>query len=191
MALAEFYNGIYKKSPNLWRGSQGRDEFVVENIEQPKSVIDIGCGNGHTLKHLSTVWKGTKLCGVDISRVAIDIAQEKVPEAKFVVGTIRDVVDRFDVALVMGVAEHFRDIYELGRVKNVLNPGGLVYLEIPNCLSYAQDKTEGFRKEGTQEEWHLKRETWELIIKEHGYEIVKSLVGKKPAWEFIWILKGV
>jgi len=186
MALSDFYDELYREHPYRW-GSSGRDEFLCKNMSQPGSVLDIGCGNGHTLEYLSKMWEGTKLYGLDISEVALDIAKVRVPTAEFFCGTVDDIELKVDLALLLGVAEHFEDLKELGRVKKF---GGLVYLEVPNCLAYSSSTQEGFRGERIQKEWHLSRYTWEKIIQEQGYKIVKSLIGEGVTWEFIWILEN-
>lgn len=186
----EYYDQCYLNQPNRWRGNKDADESVIKNVPQPKSVIDIGCGTGRMLKLLSERWPRTVLYGVDFSGVAIERARKIVPECTFIHGVIDDVKDTFDVALLLGVAEHFEDMNELGKVKNILNKGGLIYLIVPNCMSSKNSK-EGFYKDkyGVQEEWHLFRSTWEIYIREQGYNIVKSIVGKLPAWEFTWVLE--
>lgn len=184
----DMYDTIYTEWPDRWGNDGGRDEYVFENLIQPASVLDIGCGNGHTLAYLSEKWPETKLYGVDISPVAISLAMDKVPFGSFFIGTVDDVDVKVDIAILLGVAEHFEDLDELGRVKKVLNERGLVYLEVPNCISYRPGK-EDFRG-GIQDEWHFYKETWERKIKEQGYNILKSIVGKKATWEFIWILEN-
>ena len=187
MNKSEMYDELYITQPHRWGDDNGRDAFVSDNIPQPKSVLDIGCGHGHTLEHLSKVWPGTELYGVDISPVAIEMAKKKV-DATFFVGTIDDLDIKVDVATLLGVAEHFENLDELGRVKNLLNDDGLVYIEVPNCLSY-RPGPKSFRGGGVQTEWHLPRDEWERKIKEQGYNIIKEITGKKVTWEFIWILK--
>jgi len=175
------YNKIYTDNENKWT-SEERDDFVLDNIDEPTSLLDIGCGNGHTIEHLARYWPNTKFYGVDISQVAIDIAKKKVPEATFVCGTSID--KDVDVALLMGVAEHFENLKDLENIK-----AKIVYLEVPNCLSYSDSDEEGFRKTGEQMEWHLRRETWEDVIKDCGYKIIERLDGGRPSWQFVWILR--
>jgi trans-aconitate methyltransferase len=161
---------------------------VGDILDQPKTVLDIGCGNGHTLNYLQHKWHETKLYGLDFSPVAISIAKTRVPSAKFIVGTIDDFHEKVELALLLGVAEHFEDINELGKIKNVLNNSGLLYMEVPNLMS-DKNKQEGFYKGEVQEEWHLSRPSWENIIEEQGYKVANSFVGDLPSCEFIWILE--
>jgi SAM-dependent methyltransferase len=183
MTLSSEYDSLYQSCPTRWSGG-GRDSFLTENLEEVDSVLDIGCGTGHTLKHIGEVWK-SKLYGLDFSSEAIKIASKNVPDGIFFKGTIDDIEGQFDLVILMGVGEHFEDHKELGKIRKLMK--GLLYMEIPNCLSYS-GKGEGFYG-NHQKEWHLQRDKWESILKENGFEIVKSLVGKKPAWEFIWVLK--
>jgi len=175
------YDAIYREDPGKWSNSE-RDDFVSDNLEEPASLLDIGCGNGHTIKHLATCWPNTKFYGVDISQVAIDIAQKKTPQATFARGSNMDI--DVDVITLMGVAEHFENLKDLENYR-----AKIVYLEVPNCLSYSNSKEEGFRKNGEQMEWHLRRETWEKTIEDCGFEILERFDGGRPSWEFVWVLK--
>jgi len=186
--MVGFYDAIYTKDPDRWT-SEDRDEFMYDalcdTVPEPASLLDYGCGNGHTLQYLSKHWLKTDFYGYDISPVAIEIAGKKV-SAKF------SDFPEVDIVTVMGVAEHFENLGELRKLKNYLKPLGVLYLEVPNCFSYSDTKNEGFRQTyagSGQMEWHLRRDTWKKIIEDSGYEILKSLSGCRPAWEFIWILR--
>jgi hypothetical protein len=65
---------------------------------------------------------------------------------------------------------------------------GVVYMEVPNNLTYSNSKGEGFYEQGVQREWHLTRETWEKFITEAGFKIVRYASRPGAFWELIWIL---
>lgn len=48
----------------------------------PKSILDIGCGEGHFLKLVKSKYENSSLCGYDISQKALERAKEKVPSAR-------------------------------------------------------------------------------------------------------------
>jgi len=90
----------------------------------------------------------------------------------------------------MGVLEHFEDLSQIRAVCEHLTPTGYIYIEVPNCLAYSSSKDEGWRKTtgGTgQVEWHLRRESWERVLRKNGLVIFKSLTGKSASWEFVWM----
>ena len=191
------YDNYFKDNPGKWTGLK-RNRFaagvVTEHISNPKRILDVGCGNGHTLKHFKRVYPDAKLYGLDISPVACKIASDNVRRATILTGFIEDfdMGCQFDLILCMGVAEHFQDI-EAGfaAMKRLLSKRGLLYLEIPNCLSYSPGDA-GYRRLSVgshQMEWHLSRLVWETIISQCGFEVVQSYTGERPSWEFVWVLK--
>ena len=202
-ALVAEYNRFFTKKPSKWTGDT-RNEFARVEIEKyfgrkPISIIDLGCGNGHTLSYFSRHWKSSRLVGLDLSDVGVRIAKARnLKKVEFITGFVDEtIVDRkFELVTLLGVAEHFENpmkTLELIKERFIL-PLGIMYLEVPNCISYPESKrTEGFRRLACgshQTEWHLYRETWESMIKSAGFTIEKSIVGPKPQWEFIWILKA-
>lgn len=165
--------------------------------EVPETILDVGCGNGHTIEYLNKLWPDTLYYGVDLSDVAIDLAREKVPGANFISGSYEDAdIPYCDVVILMGVAEHFENL--LDSLSDMKNYGDLIYIESPNCLGYSNDNEEGFRTttklDGAtifQREWHLSRSTWEGTIKHAGLDIIQTWTGPTPETEFIWLLKGI
>jgi 2-polyprenyl-3-methyl-5-hydroxy-6-metoxy-1,4-benzoquinol methylase len=190
------YDAIYRDKPDKWT-SGPRDEFAYWSIEgylghEPESLLDVGCGNGHTIGLLKMLWPDTRFVGVDVSEVACRLARAGAPGAVFVHGTVEDVVSHgpFEVVTLMGVAEHFEDVVDgLVRAAAMLNPGGIIYLEAPNNLLMSGRSDEGWYASSVQEEWHLYRGTWEEKFKQAGLKIGKSLIGRGVEWEFVWILE--
>lgn len=193
-STAEFYDEIYRANPSKWTNID-RDFFAFKmisaNIERPDWVLDIGCGNGHTLALFHSQWPDADYTGMDISTVALEAAKKRIPDATWT--NVWPVLPVWDLILIMGVAEHFPDpANQLRLIGLSLTPKGRIYLEVPNCLYYSEDKTEGFRKThngADQDEWHWKRETWEKAIGNAKLEIEKRFTGLSPAWQFIWFLR--
>jgi SAM-dependent methyltransferase len=191
-ALADEYDQHYLTNPRKWSG-EARDLFAVDIIKKynPKTILDVGCGNGHTLSVLGKNLKDVELYGIDVSPVACKLATENSGaqvDCEFLSDYKPDI--KFDLVICLGVAEHFKSpLAGLKKIKKLTK--GICYLELPHNLLYSKGE-EGFRRLTTrsqQLEWHLPRDAWEVIIKEAGFEIVESIVGPNEAWEFIWVLK--
>jgi len=158
-------------------------------------MLDIGCGSGHTIERFSSSWPETQMYGIDLSSTAIEIAQKRVPNASFSVSSLESATfrEKFEIVTAIGVMEHFgQPTNAFSRIRDLLLPGGILYVEIPNCISYRSSKrVEGMRRltTGSQQwEWHLFRDTWEDWIHSTGFSIGLSLKGPRPSMEFIWIL---
>ncbi len=197
--LREQYNEIFKNKPDKWVDI-GRDNhawFMLQKAlgRPPKTLLDIGCGNGHTIYYFKTLWgDDTKFTGIDLSDEAISIAKLEMPDDIWIRGEIEEVEldQQFDVITILGVAEHFWDIAaKMKYIQRFLKDKGILYLEAPNCLEYSDSQKEGFRKspEGKQEEWHLKKETWDKILEEAGYVTFLTRVRSNPFVGFVWILQ--
>ena len=193
IAEVEFYDNIYTSSPRKWTNVD-RDytafKALSEYVNEPGRMLDYGCGNGHTLAFFWSQWPDTVYTGVDISDVALELTEKRVPG----IYSFKELPDgMWDAITIMGVAEHFKaPAAELGYIAKHLSPDGYLYLEVPNCLVYSNNGYEGFRQTTAgswQNEWHWRRDTWEQMIEEAGLEIVKSYTGSVPAWEYIWITR--
>lgn len=194
----ELYNTIYTEKPDKW-ANPSRDLFAIDVLKKYGSyynLLDIGCGNGHTLEAFKKQWPDAFYFGLDLSTKAIELAEERVPDASFICGRLEDDLlfpKTFCRILLLGVLEHFQDLPgALKIIKESLSPDGYIYIEAPNCRAFSHVEEEGFfqTKRGSgQVEWHLKRETWEKILRDAGFKIVESLRGKNTVTEFVWVLK--
>ena len=194
------YNKIYTDKPEKWADGPGvyrnmvAFSHVAKYVKNPRSIIDIGCGNGHTVEFFHQRWPDAQYWGIDYSDVAIELAKKRCPEAVFLVGDYNDYAIHCDLALVMGVAEHFEELVK--GLKSLKNYADLIYLEVPDCLyagilNGSKNTQEGFRETyhgGLQVEWHLKRSSWEERIRWAGFDILEYLPGSDP-FTFVWMLK--
>ena len=190
----ELYNQIYTADPHKW-AADWRNMVAFATLAAhtygPEMLLDIGCGNGHTIEYFNKRWITTEYYGVDLSDVAIDLARKRVPDAMFACEKFEAADLPFcDVVVIMGVLEHFEDLD--GALRNLKSSGNLIYVECPNCLRREGSNKEGFRETyrgAGQIEWHLHRSTWEQRIAAAGFEFIESIVGYDSATEFIWVLK--
>ena len=100
------YQGPYRKSPYyfIWC-------VVVDRVMRygATSVLDIGCGPGQVAAFLRD--RGLKrYCGIDVSRVAIEMARSGCPDFDFLAASVFDTdvftTYSYDVAICLEFLEH-------------------------------------------------------------------------------------
>lgn len=102
---------------------------------QPKSILEVGCGNGRLLYGAKYLVPGCNIFGIDLSERAIEMLHNYY-EVKGAVMNIKDLdkaEKKFDMVISVDVAEHLRDdVGFIKRCKARLNPGGWLYTAFPN-----------------------------------------------------------
>lgn len=84
---------------------------LVREVKElkPKTVLDVGCGEGFTLEQLRLAGIGKRLEGVDFLPRAIELGRKEHPELDLKVGDIFDLKYKdssFDVVICSEVLEH-------------------------------------------------------------------------------------
>jgi len=102
------------------------DKLLSRNC---RKVLDIGCGPGvfyNPWRQLNIEWKG-----IDINPYWSRFGQEnKIPISS---KPINSFAEKFDVVTAHQVIEHVNDpISFMKNIKGLLNPGGIIHLELPN-----------------------------------------------------------
>jgi len=115
---------------------------LVADLEGP--VLDVGCGTGRVTLHLAQ--EGARVVGVDISEEMLKRAKRKLsvlpdlrPNVSLVHGDLLEVAfeERFALIVVpYNGFMHFKtqavQIKALERMRDMLLPGGLIVLDLPN-----------------------------------------------------------
>jgi ubiquinone/menaquinone biosynthesis C-methylase UbiE len=138
-----------QKAYDEWHAASGEVKEVKKqdlkhyltmlNLLKPspcKKLPDVGCGKGIFLFLASKI--GLQTYGIDISKVAVDIAQKMSPTSDIRVGLGEELPwddNFFDYVTCLGSLEHFLDpakgIREMARV---LKPDGRALILVPNSF---------------------------------------------------------
>jgi ubiquinone/menaquinone biosynthesis C-methylase UbiE len=155
---ARYYDQIYLKIKDYEKEAEAVKRVIRQFEEKrSKNLLDIGCGTGEHLKHLSSKFECT---GIDINKGMIDLAKEKVPNAKFRVADMMkfNLKEKFDVVTCLfgafGYVETFNNMVKtLGNFHKHLREKGLVIVE---PWIFRKDFKEGYVTIDTHEDEKVK-----------------------------------
>ena len=99
-----------------------------------KKVIDIGCGTGHCLKELQTVYPEAQLSGIEMSDEAIKIAltvAKGIPIKK--TDILEEMSEHYDLVLCQQVLEHIAYAeLALSNLWSLTAAGGFLLITVPD-----------------------------------------------------------
>jgi SAM-dependent methyltransferase len=99
------------------------------------TLLDIGCGNGVLLRTFSGIAPEWTLAGADLDDRHQATVEQIPGVVKFYAGPAEEIPDQFDVITMQHVLEHIPEPVDLlGKLAQRLNPGGVLFIEIPNIL---------------------------------------------------------
>ena len=104
---------------------------------QPRTAVDIGCGTGPLIEQL--VERGINAMGVDSSPAVLEVARQRVPGARFELGSVRELPfpdQSVDAATLIEVVEHLDDETlqaAIAEAARILRPGGVLMITTPNA----------------------------------------------------------
>lgn len=98
--------------------------------EDPRTVLDLGCGDGWGTKFMQDNLRHSKVAGADISQPKVNIAKLNGVNAIWM--DMHDVKDMWDVIFCSHSLEHSYDLSKaLNSILDHLNPNGRLYLIVP------------------------------------------------------------
>ena len=89
-------------------------QIVLE--ANPKTILDVGCGEGITAKHILDIHPTTNYTGLDANDGSIDYAKKLVPQANFkCLNLFNTGIDQFGAEMVicLEVVEHINDSHKI------------------------------------------------------------------------------
>ena len=116
--------------------SSQRDYFSAYKIQllknalenEPKQILDFGCGIGLSLPHLVQAFPNAEIYGSDISRKSLQYVEKNFPSVKTVYH-LEKYRDAFDLVFLAGVIHHVPPSGRaevMKQIQSVIKPGGTV-----------------------------------------------------------------
>lgn len=138
-------------------------------------VVDIGCATGGLVAALQA--RGyVNVTGLDPSPSCARIAQ-MLHGVRVDVGTIFAnplKSGACDVAIVVGVLEHVRDLHPaLDRIERIITPGGHIYAEVPDLTAFLKWPGAPFQEFSTEHIGFFGPKSLRNLFQLRGYELVR------------------
>jgi trans-aconitate 2-methyltransferase len=128
-------------NPNLYRRFEGErtrpamDLLARVALDEPKRVVDLGCGPGNSTELLAVRYPNAEVSGVDTSPAMVEAAKKRLPNASFEVGDAATWTSTspLDVVYANAVFHWIPDHAALmPRLAKLLAPGGFLAFTVPD-----------------------------------------------------------
>lgn len=151
-----------------------RSRWIPKRLCKGK-LADIGCGDGSFASFMSG--RGWKALGIEISGRHTHIKEASVPEIYVVGGESKGrFLDTFDAVTLWHVLEHVEDpVDTLRNAYNMLKPGGILVLSIPNFESAQASVCRGrwFHLDVPRHRWHFEWGTIIYAMRKSGFRPIR------------------
>lgn len=167
---AEFYEKISQNSwyyeDNKWEFKEGLD--IVARYK-PKSLLEIGCGNGNFLEKIRHVVKIVK--GVEINQNAVDICKSKGLDVENM--ELSALNAQYDMIVAFQLLEHISDVSSfLDSVVKCLNDYGMLLIAVPNPDGYLKEIDTVLLDMPPHHSLGLDKSTFQYIADKYNLEIL-------------------
>lgn len=175
--------------PEIWERTNGErfdrePRFLAELFARHgpvERVLDVGCGTGGHLDHLSRL--GYSVAGVDLNERMVDHARRLRPHLRIVVADMRELpfVDEFDAVTCLCTTFAYNTTNEdvvraLDCFWRALRPGGLVVIDVFNPIRLIESRGYLEQKEQVWEEFGLRYVTAHAIDERRQLQIATQTV---------------
>ena len=173
------YTGIPKPSESFFREQYIRGARIyslVKHYIDGGTVFDIGCGAGGVLSAFQQAnWQ---VAGVDFGEEYLEYGLRQGVENLFK-GTSEELFrfgKKANLIILSHVFEHFLDIRsEIGTINQLIDPEGLIYIEIPGIKSlYRTYEGDFLRLLQNAHTYYFNLSTLEYVLNSCGYELIQG-----------------
>jgi ubiquinone/menaquinone biosynthesis C-methylase UbiE len=121
---------VYDRFVGRYSPGLAREMCEAAGVRPGQRALDVGCGSGALIERLASILGPANVAGIDPSEPFVDAARDRVPGARFEVGSAESLPfeDReFDVTLSQLVVNFLSDPEQgLREMTRVTRPGGVV-----------------------------------------------------------------
>ncbi|MBS0287551.1 MAG: class I SAM-dependent methyltransferase [Proteobacteria bacterium] len=185
-AIAE---GFAKMRDSFYKEQRFLDE-LIKLIPAKSTILDVGCGSGVPIASYF-IEKDFEVTGIDGSQKLLDIAKEKCPKMKGVLGDVRSVIlnEQFDAVVEWWCLFHIpKPDHEkmIQRFSQWLKPNGILEFTSGDA-AYEATFSDMLNQE--LHYYSLEPSQYELYLKKHGFKLI--LKESDQPDHLVWIAQKV
>ena len=171
-------NPAWHSGDSEWKANQ-IFQILQSNNQNPRSVVEVGCGAGGVVARLAKLMHEAKFVGYDISSQAIELAKPKASDrVQFALGDYLVTQNQsFDLAICADVFEHIDDYFNF--LRRLASKQNQVVFHVPLDLSLVSTLFPTILIKTRKLVGHVhyfNKETAEATIKDCGFDIVDSRI---------------
>jgi len=151
-------------------------------------ILDVGCATGRLLANLRE--RGfPNVEGADPSP-ACAAAAARLYDIRVHTLTLEELgrrPERYDLVILVGVLEHLRDLGEsFAHLRRILNPGGLLYVEVPDATAFADWSNAPYQDFSTEHINFFAPLSLDNLMRVHGFTRVFSQQNhREQSWKTV------
>lgn len=157
-------------------------EFLKPFLQRADAIVDVGCGKGQFVKYLIDNGYGNA-SGLELDKRMVEIATKQgIPVHEGSAFGLSFNADSVDVMIYTHVFEHLLDPDDVIRMASeYLKAEGLLFIEVPDALNYAQARVFDYFWLTTIEHInHFSSHYLEPLLAKHGFELIAQSVTTMP-----------
>ncbi len=164
--------GFARMRDSFYKEQKYLDE-LIKLIPNQSSILDVGCGSGYPIASY-LIEKGFVVTGIDGSQKLLDIAQEKCPKMKGILGDVRSVTltEKFDAVVEWWCLFHIpKQEHEImiHRFSKWLKPNGILEFTSGDA---AYEATSSDMLDQELHYYSLDPSEYEKYLKHHNFKII-------------------
>jgi len=157
-----------------------KSAYAVKGIiENSKSVLDIGCGNGDLIYSFSKIFKEIFFIGLD---PYIAKSKERSKNCKILKEDVLNHEKCYDLILLSHSFEHMDNPYQIcSKLTELLNPGGFIIIRIPVCDSYFFYKynINWVQLDAPRHKYIYSNKSFDILMKKSNMRVIHSYSDSK------------
>jgi SAM-dependent methyltransferase len=147
-------------------------DLIAPHLRSPEvRILDVGCASGRLLSNIRD--RGfASVTGLDPSPACAAAAARlySVKVRTMTLGEIADTGEGFDVAIMVGVLEHLRDLDDaFDHLRALLPAGGLLYVEVPDVTAFADWPNAPYQDFSTEHINFFSPVSLDNLMRKHGF----------------------
>ncbi|MDC6365162.1 MULTISPECIES: class I SAM-dependent methyltransferase [Flavobacteriaceae] len=156
---------------------KNKTQISTNQLDTPKSLLDIGAGTGDFLLHAKR--KGLQIKGVEPNKKARELALNKGIELESDIDSLSNA--KYDVITLWHVLEHLPNLEgQIEKMVSLLQPNGVLIVAVPNFKSF-DAKHYGTYWAGydvPRHLWHFSKTSISKLFGKHNMEVTSI----RPMW---------